>query len=125
MLAGYVATAALFLTVIALIALSPSKKARLPPGPPPLPVIGNILDLTSHEQWRKVLEWGKHYGTCDTQLVPFLPYELNACGTGDMIYGYHVTANNDPYVKNSQEFMEVSSYAMAGGWVVDFFPLGP
>ncbi|KAI0653387.1 cytochrome P450 [Cubamyces menziesii] len=103
MLAGYVATAALFLTVIALIALSPSKKARLPPGPPPLPVIGNILDLTSHEQWRKVLEWGKHYG--------------------DMIYGYHVTANNDPYVKNSQEFMEVSSYAMAGGWVVDFFPL--
>ncbi|KAI0331429.1 cytochrome P450 [Cubamyces sp. BRFM 1775] len=202
--------------MIARIISNPHKKARLPPGPSPLPIIGNILDLTAHEQWRQVFEWAKRYGDMifirvfNTPCLflnsaevamdllhkrgsiysdrPHLTMASDLCGFGDLvpltkygerfklerrlmnqalglgavekwqplvtnethillqhllrspetfvehfrryagslifsaIYGYQITENNDPYVKESEEFMEVSSYAMAGGWVVDFFP---
>ncbi|OSD03114.1 cytochrome P450 [Trametes coccinea BRFM310] len=38
------------------------------------------------------------------------------------IYGYHVEGIDDPYVKASEELMEVSSWAMMGGWAVDSMP---
>jgi hypothetical protein len=34
----------------------------LPPGPPQLPVIGNLFDVPRSFEWRKYQEWGKEYG---------------------------------------------------------------
>ncbi|KAF5379921.1 hypothetical protein D9757_007237 [Collybiopsis confluens] len=36
--------------------------ARTPPGPKPLPVIGNLLDIPTERPWLRYTEWGKVYG---------------------------------------------------------------
>ncbi|KAF9802749.1 hypothetical protein IEO21_09825 [Rhodonia placenta] len=41
--------------------LNQPKKA-LPPGPKPLPVVGNITNLTAQELWLRASEWAKSYG---------------------------------------------------------------
>ncbi len=33
-----------------------------PPGPKPIPVIGNVLNLTARELWLKATEWAESYG---------------------------------------------------------------
>ncbi|KIJ70482.1 hypothetical protein HYDPIDRAFT_23584 [Hydnomerulius pinastri MD-312] len=33
-----------------------------PPGPKPIPIIGNLLDMPKEKPWETFLEWGKEYG---------------------------------------------------------------
>ena len=40
------------------------------------------------------------------------------------MYGHRVAAEDDPYVGLAIEFMEASTNAITGRWVIDFFPLG-
>lgn len=50
---------------LALYAWSRSNKATkgpVPPGPKPLPVLGNLLDLTAKELWLRVTGWAHQYG---------------------------------------------------------------
>ncbi|KAI0310501.1 CyP450 monooxygenase [Amylostereum chailletii] len=37
--------------------------AATPPGPPPLPLLENILDIPTRTPWRKYAEWGRVYGS--------------------------------------------------------------
>ncbi|KAJ7626977.1 cytochrome P450 [Roridomyces roridus] len=46
------------------------ERARLPPGPSGLPVIGNVLDMPSVAEWRTFAEWGRKYGRmCSVTLL--------------------------------------------------------
>ncbi|KAJ3512866.1 hypothetical protein NLJ89_g3273 [Agrocybe chaxingu] len=56
------------LAALAAIALFASliyfrKPSRNPPGPPGLPLIGNILDFPKKESWKGYLEWGRQYNS--------------------------------------------------------------
>lgn len=39
------------------------RRPTFPPGPPGLPVIGNVLDLPKSHEWLAYQKWGKTYGT--------------------------------------------------------------
>ncbi|KAI0056530.1 cytochrome P450 [Artomyces pyxidatus] len=55
------------LTAFILLILAASKRRKrtnlqLPPGPPPLPIVGNLFDLPKESLWATYIEWGKVYG---------------------------------------------------------------
>ncbi len=59
-----VALGALLATVFLWQRNSKKSLGALPPGPKPVPVLGNILDLTAKELWLPAMEWAKKFGRC-------------------------------------------------------------
>ncbi|KAL1696142.1 cytochrome P450 [Schizophyllum commune] len=50
-------------------------KLPLPPGPPGLPFVGNLLDLPFDFQWRKLAEWSKQYGVGGNSMIGLQSFE--------------------------------------------------
>ena len=46
------------------------KRKNLPPGPPPWPIVGNILQLDENEAEKTLARWGKQYGPVFTIWMP-------------------------------------------------------
>lgn len=62
---AYAAAVALVLIVICHLTLTRRKSSfPLPPGPKPLPFVGNALELPREYQERTFLAWGRQYGMC-------------------------------------------------------------
>lgn len=58
--AGLAALVALFFFIHS---LKPRSSTPYPPGPKPVPVLGNIRDLTSKELWLTAKKWAGEFGT--------------------------------------------------------------
>ncbi|KAJ6588876.1 hypothetical protein B0H19DRAFT_222964 [Mycena capillaripes] len=56
------ASAAL-IAALAFIYWKRSSGPRLPPGPRPLPLVGNLLSMPSHSQWETYSKWSKKYNS--------------------------------------------------------------
>ncbi|OJT04437.1 O-methylsterigmatocystin oxidoreductase [Trametes pubescens] len=208
-----------FTLLFALVQARKKKNGALPPGPKPLPIVGNVLDLTARELWVRATQWAKSYGDvvylhvfgqgllflntyeaaidllekkgsiysdkpalvmagelcgCDNMVAftrygdksrrqrrlmqkalgpgaiptyhPLLEIETHALlrrllddsGNYDsqirryagsltllVVYGYRVTANDDPFLNLAEECVDILSNRIASGggiWPVDIFP---
>lgn len=59
----------------------------LPPGPPPLPLIGNILDVPTYKPWRGYRALCAQYGMYRETLSLRLIYaDLDSSVAGEMVY---------------------------------------
>ncbi|KAJ7584619.1 cytochrome P450 [Mycena floridula] len=100
---------------------SPSKTTGpLPPGPKPVPVLGNVKDLTAKELWLKATEWSKQYG--DVTHLHILGQSL--------IFLSSPTSTLDLLDKRSSLYSDKPSLVMAGDLcgcsnMVAFTPYGP
>ncbi|KAF8628962.1 hypothetical protein AX15_003619 [Amanita polypyramis BW_CC] len=59
---SFAALAGLLVALFIWIRKSKASAASLPPGPKPLPLVGNIKDLTSKELWLSATQWAKQHG---------------------------------------------------------------
>lgn len=41
---------------------SRKRSTPMPPGPPGLPILGNVRDMPTDHEWLTFTEWGKTYG---------------------------------------------------------------
>lgn len=55
----------------------------LPPGPPSLPIIGNLHYVPPSQPWLKLIEWGRQYGNAHT--IVLVPSEALTRGICDQV----------------------------------------
>ena len=60
----------------------------LPPGPTPLPLLGNVLGMNKDAPHLTYTAWSKTYGTCFAPLNTILVISMSTCDrrTGDVVY---------------------------------------
>ncbi|CAD5224515.1 unnamed protein product [Bursaphelenchus xylophilus] len=73
------------------------KRRNLPPGPAPLPLLGNVLELIKQERWEdKFLEWSREYGSTFTYWLGEMAF-VAVCDYSDM---------QNYFVKNAEIFSD-------------------
>jgi len=66
--------ASLCLFIVSSLLRRSKRGLPLPPGPKGLPLIGNILDMPTEQEWLTFAKWGEQWGKCYISgSIRFLP----------------------------------------------------
>jgi len=82
------------------------RRAAFPPGPIPIPFIGNVFNLTAKELWVRATEWAEHYGLCPFPSSLLSHSYSNLCDTGDVVY-LHVCGQSLLFLSSPQAALEL------------------
>jgi hypothetical protein len=81
--APYLAGTAAALLVWAFLQLSRKRSLPYPPGPKPWPIIGNLLDFPSEQEWLGFRKWNEQYG--DVVYTEALGQKTIILGSADVV----------------------------------------
>ncbi|KAF8190347.1 cytochrome P450 [Mycena galopus ATCC 62051] len=91
-----------------------------PPGPRPLPIIGNLLNIPSQEQWLVYQEWSRKYGS-DVVRMNVLGTDIlvvNSAEAASALFGYKSAIYSD------RPRMPMLGELVGLGWHFGFMPHG-
>ncbi|KLO13426.1 cytochrome P450 [Schizopora paradoxa] len=91
----------------------------LPPGPPRLPIIGNLHQMPLSHLWEKAVEWGKQYGD--------IIYVENAGDSTLIINSYEVAVElltKRSAIYSSRPHMVMNNELLDWGWPTTALPYG-
>lgn len=102
---SYAALGAAVVLLLTVLYLRPNRYAKLPPGPPGIPVLGNLLQLPKHFAFLKFHEWSKQYGPIFSvnlagQRVVVVNSVKTAADVLDRLSAH--TSNRPPWIKINQ-----------------------
>ncbi|KZT56626.1 cytochrome P450 [Calocera cornea HHB12733] len=102
------------LLVVTVLLLQPDRYAKLPPGPPGLPLLGNVLQLPASFMYLKLHEWSQQYGPI---------FSFNAAGQRVVVVSSAKVAGDvldrlSAYSSNRPRWYKLNDYLSAGGNVV-------
>ncbi|EMD33482.1 hypothetical protein CERSUDRAFT_118062 [Gelatoporia subvermispora B] len=99
---------------------SPLSRLPLPPGPSPLPVVGNIKDVPTSHEWITYAEWAKTYG--DVMHISVLGKSLVLLSS---LEAARDLLDKKSAVTSDRPRFTMISDLMGWDWAVQFMGMGP
>ncbi|KAH6891777.1 cytochrome P450 [Coprinopsis sp. MPI-PUGE-AT-0042] len=114
------ASVSLLLACAGYLLRSAKRRAKLPPGPPGVPLLGNIYDIPPDDFWLKYMEWSKTY---DSDVI-----SLNLAGTTVVILNSLKAAKElleqRSAIYSSRPYMPMMNELVGFSWHFGFMEYG-